>query len=71
MFEESVTDEREFHAALQALLTAADANGVDVRGAWPVVGGHDSESGFDVEIVGLHPTVARRLREAEVTANDD
>ena len=50
----AVSSGERFHEALQRLVTAAAAKGVDVRGGWPVVG--DDEATWEVEIT----MIARR-----------
>ncbi|MFC4358553.1 hypothetical protein ACFO0N_11435 [Halobium salinum] len=46
--EPEVTTEDQFEEQLRRLVRTADANGVDVRGGWPVENGR---SGWDLEIV--------------------
>lgn len=46
-----VTTGDEFHRRLQALVRAANSNGVDVEGGWPVVGDDTDTPEWDVEIV--------------------
>lgn len=47
-----ITTEEDFHEALRALVVEADANGVDVRGGWPVFRDDDSAA-WDVEVTGV------------------
>lgn len=44
------TDAESFHAALAALVDAADERGVNVKGGWELDGELDSSSNYDVLI---------------------
>jgi len=62
-----VTDEGAFQVALAGLLQEAAANGVDVRGGWPVER-HDAERAWDVEIVGGLRRSTATIDDTEVPA---
>ncbi|WP_157572867.1 hypothetical protein [Halogranum rubrum] len=46
----AVTSEEAFQAALRRLVIAADSNGVDVRGGWPVFIDSEETIGWEAEI---------------------
>ncbi|MFC5369042.1 HalOD1 output domain-containing protein [Salinirubrum litoreum] len=48
----AVTTREAFQKTLRKLVVEADANGVDVRGSWPVVRGDETKQ-WDVEITRL------------------
>ncbi|MFB6137179.1 MAG: hypothetical protein ABEJ42_02410 [Halobacteriaceae archaeon] len=58
----AVRSEAEFQEALAALLAAAEENGVEIRGGWPVVAG---DVGWDIEV-----SAVLRERVTEREAND-
>lgn len=48
----TATTDEAFQEALRALVLEADANGVDVRGGWPVVRGDETKM-WDVELTSV------------------
>jgi hypothetical protein len=57
-----ITTEEALEEALEALVTEADSNGVDVRGGWPVA--HEDDTGmWDVEIVEVSRRSTAHVRD--------
>jgi hypothetical protein len=50
---QSIETEDDFHAALQALVREANANGISVEGGWPVSTTATSHPDRDIEIINL------------------
>jgi hypothetical protein len=50
---QSIETEDDFHAALQALMSEADTNGVSIEGGWPVSTTATDSPDRDVEIIRL------------------
>ena len=48
-----IDSEADFHDALHEILVAATANGVDVRGGWPIRTDGGDTPDWDLEIVEL------------------
>lgn len=63
-----VTTEKAFQEALRSLVIEADANGVDVRGGWPVVRG-DEEQGWDIEITSVSSRSTTAIEKSEFPAS--
>ena len=59
-----ITSAEEFQQALRALVADAAANGVDVRGNWPVYGSGITP-GWDIDIVELSPAATLRPPDTE------
>ncbi|WP_255153126.1 HalOD1 output domain-containing protein [Halorarius halobius] len=64
----AITTEDEFHEALQRLVTEAAANGVDVRGGWPVVDDGSDES-WELEITKIARRTTAQVDDAEFPAS--
>lgn len=63
-----VTTEEEFQTALRSLLTAAESNGIDVHGSWPVTDAGDG--GWGVEITELSRRSTAHAADGRVTVAD-
>lgn len=63
----AVTTEDEFHEALQRLVTEAAANGVDVRGGWPVLD-DESDDSWGLEITEISRRTTAQVADAEPPA---
>jgi hypothetical protein len=50
----TITTREQFETVLRALVLAADAGGVDVRGGWEATPA-DADEGWDVHVTALDP----------------
>jgi polysaccharide deacetylase 2 family uncharacterized protein YibQ len=50
---QSIKTEDDFHAALQALVREANANGISIAGGWPVSTTATNHPAWDIEIINL------------------
>ncbi|WP_255150158.1 HalOD1 output domain-containing protein [Halorarius halobius] len=64
----AITTEDEFHEALQQLVTDAAANGVDVRGGWPIVD-DDREDSWELVITKIARRTTAQVDDAAFPAS--
>jgi len=66
--DQAITTSDGFQEALRTLVLEADANGVDVRGGWPIEL-TDGDRGWDVEITSVSRQPTARIENAEYPAS--